>query len=587
MAKRKHEIPTQVVGIDCALRPSDAGESGAMDCSLSLFAATYLSIGTTGRRAPQRVSGTDGAELWEWIASVGERDRPLWIVGHKISTVLLATGFFAEMDAERITLYPRSVEERARLRGDPLFVLEDPPVILLCHDRNGRKLVIVDLVNYLRCTADEVASLIDRVAGDRPVTASLDADCAQAVARRAETWALVLASLVGWVRDVGRVTFGYSAASQAFLCFRTRFSHYPIIREREDWVKALEVESYHTGRTEIWSNPPPEQIVDHIDVCSFYPSIMLISDFPRAVRECERGWGIRPMLIAPYAHEMIARVRLSPSRHEYPVRRSGRTRYTRDAAETVLAGPELVRAIREGAVLEVGDWVRYRIAPIFREWCEWILGQRQRHKLGGSKIWERWAKLLANSLYGKFAERRWTWTPCQPPPCIDRWGFHYVRNCKSHLTEEYKCIAGTCWRRGEKEYVPHAFPAISSFVTSYGRVIMDNLVDQIGRENVYYRCVDSLFVKYRGSCNDGRYRTESAATPGTARLVKRNAGFMVRAINCYEHGGSRYESGLKFGAVEVGSGIYRATEYESLLSAIGRQPSGIVRIGNVDKNLNQ
>jgi hypothetical protein len=155
-------------------------------------------------------------------------------------------------------------------------------------------------------------------------------------------------------------------------------------------------------------------------------------------------------------------------------------RYALGKFWTVLCGDELGRALSEGLIENVGRMSVYNIAPIFRDFVKYWYGQRERARVGKIPHLDRLAKMMLNSLYGKFAQRspKWLDTPdiC---PDIDYGEFwHYgVNDAKPKV---YRSFAGNVQQRIESVDGNNSFCAVSSFVTANAREYMRSIREKNG-----------------------------------------------------------------------------------------------------------
>jgi len=296
--------------------------------------------------------------------------------------------------------------------------------------------------------------------------------------------------------DLG--SWGITLPSQAFLGYRHRFMDYDIYIH-DNWdVLSLERQSYHGGRTECFQvgefSPGPFY---KLDVNSMYPWAMWSFEYPTSLRGTGRDMTLKNLRYFLSKYAVIAEVSLWIDKPYFPSTQDGRIVYRVGSFDTVLSTPELKIALEKGWIEKVHSASWYTKAPIFREFVNYFYPLKFRYKAKGSLVQAELAKLILNSLYGKFGQRSTTMTSmgeCDPwtfkvvhvySPKLGKWGKEYY-------------LGGKIWwsERGGESY--HSFPAIAAHVAANCRIYLYKLVESIGRENVYYVDTDSLICTEEG-----------------------------------------------------------------------------------------
>jgi hypothetical protein len=140
----------------------------------------------------------------------------------------------------------------------------------------------------------------------------------------------------------------------------------------------------------------------------------------------------------------------------------------------------------------------------------------------------------------------------------------------------YRSIAWLIETKQPPEEHPGSFPAISAFVTAWGRYRMNTFKAAAGTLNVYYQGVDSLHVNRQGYENllaQGLVREREL---GYLRLIEEFATADYRGVFDYRLGDKWIRAGLPGGAREVGPDEYEYDAFPGVMTAIAGGPKPYV-----------
>jgi hypothetical protein len=295
--------------------------------------------------------------------------------------------------------------------------------------------------------------------------------------------------------DLGN--FQKTAASQAFTAFRHRYLDTPILILSDPVVENAERDAYYGGRCQAFRIGEIDGPIYKLDVNSLYPSVMRDHVMPtklllRTVDVAPEKVAQLPDTVIPLAHVFI-----ETDEPAYPVRRNGRLIFPTGRFWTTLIGEELRDALVHGRVKRVAWLHVYAAAPIFSRFVEDLYGLRLRFKKEGNEAFAYCAKLILNSLYGKFGQRGYRWTPCQnPAPVPDLQWYDDCQGSGRRLLHLWR--GDRVWHRLDEGEAENSFPAIAAAVTSAARARMLRAIRKAGWENVLYTDTDSLFVTQAG-----------------------------------------------------------------------------------------
>lgn len=263
---------------------------------------------------------------------------------------------------------------------------------------------------------------------------------------------------------------------------------------------ALEIEraAYFGGRCDVFQIGRIDNDAFVLDVNSLYPAMMQKHKYPVRLLAVEQSPSISQVERWCENEAVCCTVEIRSQRHTYPYRDAKGSRQVLGSFITGLATPEVRRAIANGQLHRVFVACRYSRADLFSQYVDRLHGmrihaERERGENAGLPY-----KLLLNSLYGKFAQRRESWLSVDTVRPIDQWAEWSSWDREKKEACHYRAMAGKveqCIQEGE--WI-HSFPAVAAHVTAYGREYQRELIQIAGVENVYYTDTDSLHCNSAG-----------------------------------------------------------------------------------------
>lgn len=317
------------------------------------------------------------------------------------------------------------------------------------------------------------------------------------------------------------------------------------------------------------------------DVNSLYPSVMMGNLYPRQlIAYLDRG-SIADLATWRQHLCLIARVRLSTPHVAYPVLHEGERYWCTGEYWTDLAGPELLSALDDGHVIDVGPIASYLPGRPFDSYVGSIYGQKVAAEVAGDELQRQLCKMLLNGLAGKFAQRmpRWEWSdmPAVPPG----WGPLARAVDGTPDTTKYRMIAGYVQQETSRLNGPESVPAITAYVCSYARLKMRALREAIGAFHVLYQDTDSLHLTDAGRDRVNALALVSGTTLGALRHEGSYSCGEYRGLKDYTLDGIHVVAGRSKDAKYFGHSFYTQDAVESLDSIIGRKPDGVVETETV------
>lgn len=302
----------------------------------------------------------------------------------------------------------------------------------------------------------------------------------------------------------------------AWSSFLRRGGESGIIRHTDEEVLHLEDRAVFGGRaavwcfrnvgnTERWSElsdaPPPTRVgfdlpgpVHRYDVRAMYPTLLRDCRYPVRLLRREGRTTIGRLRELCRTNCCVAAVRIRSDRRELPRKVAGESEYPTGQYDTVLTTPELLTAIRLNEVQAVWEIAIYSAGTPFRGWAEWILGLRDRQKIGGNPAGELLVKTLANSFGGRLGRRKVGWTDA--PNYIPRavWG-QWSYACGE--TGQFRMFRSLCNHVQEMEREdcrPGTLGACFAHLTAYGRNMMAMVRSSLPWRSVLWQDTDGIVI---------------------------------------------------------------------------------------------
>lgn len=328
-----------------------------------------------------------------------------------------------------------------------------------------------------------------------------------------------------------------TAGSLSLNIFRHRFYNsekHPIFIH--DWKKVilLERRSYRGGITDCFQLGEKNETYK-LDINSMYPKIMQDSFLPNKLI-CWLTYKHRTQeqLFSYYnrykrTHGIIARVIVNiPEEYAYIISNYGLGKSSfcyGNNIEITVCSPELNFIEKYGKVVKILEISIYSLRRIFRQFVKYFYKLRMEYKKAGNNVYVEFCKLILNTLYGKFGQKETI------SKMVDKTDTEIIKHSDLILLmiQRKKEVLGLTSKDFEKTVIylgtiidlcevylidkklyiiqqtsnnsKDSFVAISSFITSYSRMMLIDYILKAKRENVYYSDTDSLFINEQGYNN--------------------------------------------------------------------------------------
>ena len=272
-------------------------------------------------------------------------------------------------------------------------------------------------------------------------------------------------------------------AQLAMQIFRRQFLKMPIAtyQAQEDEIR----KSYYGGRTEIFRMYGEN--LNYYDVNSLYPFVM--KEFPMPV-----GTPIKSFIMKPEDFGVALAVVECPSSVKYPIlpHRSPTEKLTFPVGkwEGWYCTPELKKAKELGYKITIKYGYKFKKANLFSDYIDILYKVKQKAKSGSVDYIA--SKLLMNSLYGKFGQRRERESlTIFPKSTVDLTPVDFFGELPVFIEKS-------------ESKAKHILPAIASFVTSYARLELYKVMEKAMKKGgkIYYCDTDSVITDVKLPCSD-------------------------------------------------------------------------------------
>jgi len=308
-------------------------------------------------------------------------------------------------------------------------------------------------------------------------------------------------AILSWFRFVREHDLGSvkpTLAGQAMAAFRHRFMRHKILATRDPVVMEMELESYRGGRCEaFYIGEVPTEEVYKLDVNSMYPYVMTAYHHPLSPLWYGEDIPIATLRRLSQDYWLMVDGLVDTREPAYGIKRKDMLVFPVGRFRAILCGEEVRYALAHGHLRKALRVAIYRQGRPFHDYVTFFWELRRRAKEMGDEVMNLCAKLMLNSLYGKFAQRGYRMEVDTLPIPL---GFACemavdVKTEKewTRLTIGHQVIdiitEGVGWL---------AFPAMASSITAAARIYLWQLIKEAGPDNVYYCDTDSLFVNREG-----------------------------------------------------------------------------------------
>lgn len=549
--------------------------------------------------------GCDGHSAWRWISSLSRTRSTMSVYGYSVdyqlallslweNIISTATAGTASTAAHGPPISYRAPKQRAR-RG--LIVIGNPPTILRLWIA-GTPTTILDLRNYLDQPLSDYAESVGVDLIDYPPDRWCD--------RRKMDWAerasnVISDVVVGWLDQWGAEQLGPwrpTGSGLAMANWRTCHQPYDIIIERNEVADGMakhasygaHCRAFYRGQIQSASDPSPGCRMESersayakptgpvvvLDVRGMYPYVMRKRSYPVKLDGVYGSVSMATLRAKVKAFRCVAKVRVNTLHYPFPWRDDDGYGWAVGDFTSVLAGGELARAVDAGHVTACYSLCVYRSDWLFDGYVDYWWKQRRSAERNTQRGQSRLAKLMLDSLWGRFGMMSPRWQDTTEPARYGPWGRWYAINAQTQQVETYRTLAGIVQKSCPPALARYSMPSISACVLADSRVYMQWLYDSLPAGSLLYSDTDSLHVTIVGAVEAANRGWLRPYELGGLRIE------MVSDAACY-YGPKDYQlddktviPGLQPDATLMPSGIYEQERWQTTAELTSRDQPGVV-----------
>lgn len=472
------ELPRHVLVLDTETTPKVTPEGSEHRFKIGWTARCIISSRGVPLEEEWRL-WKDGGDLLDYLEKTAPRGGTLWVFANNVFFDLQALGFFRAFTA----------------KGWKLDFVYDSQTTYMLVIRKGRLLIkALSVSNYWSASTRELGRLL----GLEKINVDFDTvspeDLLIYCFRDTEIALDAMVRYFEIVRTSDLGSFRLSRAAQSYGAWRHRFMSTRVYCHRDEEVRELEENAYMGGRTEAYQiGTLPGGPFACYDINSMYPFIMSRYKLPCKCVDYHSDISLSDAVGLLAQYSMIAEVELDTPEPLYAWKYRGKVIFPVGRFTAYLCTEGLRQALIRGHAVKIKRAAFYQDAVLFGKYIEEFYSLRQRAKASGDLVTDRLAKLLMNSLYGKLAQRRPVIVSERFIEADDYYRFEAFDMVTHSLMVTTRLFHKETVTAGD-EIVPGAVVSIPAHITEYGRLLLYDIQERIGRDRVLYCDTDSVFI---------------------------------------------------------------------------------------------
>jgi len=485
--------------------------------------------------------------LHRWIVATADDQRRNYIIAPIASDALTLTRFWEFAGAAGIAWAPRKQNGEVKLvkpgRSTPLvfrrIVLRRKPDIVHYRHRHKTYVWLSGIQYFADGPPESIVAdkLIRFPIEDTEQNSERISPDGRSLARQ---WCRGIVQLVDWWRREAHAPWGMTAGQLALGMLRSNIQKGDLCSHNHPETHKLERLAQHGGRASLFfagsignvpAHIPPgpqpagqdkPQTIPGPAVCldcrSMYPALLRDEWFPvKLIGTSAARPAAEPQALARSVG-VIAHVAIRTDWPEFPRRGKEVTTYPTGTFNTTLTGPELLALDGRGEVLACHQLAIYQLGQPFKAAAQKLLDLRAQAEGRGDKAGALFAKLTANSLGGKLAQKPGSWAERRHQAPEVEWGeFHVTAKDGKHL-RRFRSIGGLVWEWLKDHNSAGPFGAAFAYLTAHGRLRMARLREKCPPRSVYAQDTDGVWCHPSVPRHLKRRGEQFGDRPGEIRL---------------------------------------------------------------------
>lgn len=590
---KRTELPRHLVAVDTETVPVPHPHAeGTCTHRLMLGRAVYWrwDQGTVSRE--RWVSFRSARKFWEWAYDLARPKQTLWVWAHNAGFDLTTLRIWEEIECGQLRLREcASTSACGSGSGATSHVwsgavcTEDPPFFIHARTAQGASVKFCDSLNWCLAKLEDIGRWVGLEKAPCPGELSTDLDWYEYCTRDVQILQRLVCRILEECRKNHLGNFRFTAPGQSMQLFRHLPRGCELTIDTRPGPKRLQREAYYGPKCEpryagavipagaagleALAGVPrgyptlAKGPVHCLDLNSAYPFVMRHNQFPIRLLSVHRD--ISPKLLRARMECLgaVARVKVDSGSLALPRRVKGRVVWMRGRFITTLCGPELIRALDFGSVMAIDEAQLFTLDRPFAAFVDHVLAWRQRARGEGDAFGAKLAKLIGNSLHGKFSQRAHRWEMRALVAAPGPWGVFHKRDPHTGRALTYRSVGWNVQEKMDGEEHPASFPALSAYTTCYHREHMQKAIFAAGERDVLYEDADTIHVTQAGLRALERLGWIDPEEPGKFRVEKSTDRVVYHGAKHYEWGGERVCAGLKAKGFVTAEGLWQQEHFLS------------------------
>ena len=607
--------PSTAVFVDCETRPTIETAGKARQSHQLWFgwaSAGRIEGGRLTRRKECRFE--TAAEFWAWLGTVRHARERTYLFAHNLGFDLTILGFWGLLDRGEWSLSRtrtgggklfrgRSNEAETPSKTAGLLIVQDPPTVVTAWHRSGWGVQACDTLNYFDMPLAKLGDLVDLVklefpAADDPPEV-WDAYCKRDV----EIMESAVSRLVHWWKTEELGPWPLTLPAGSLTAWKSRWMTIQSDIPQDARLRDMERRACFSGRVEaFWVGnsagtvaesatdpryqadlfrPPPKAPFFHLDATSFYGMLLSQTDVPvrtRAVWWEDSGGEMEAPDLGP---DCIASVRIRHDSERWPLRIGDRVIWPTGRYDTTLTGPELVRAVRAGAIDHVYSVAQYDLGPLFQDFAHGMWEAAECARQQGNGLLNKIAKRMLSVLAGKMGQHGTKWT--DRPNMIPRrpWDRWTEASVTAGTVRQFRAISHHVQELLPAEDPEHVWPALLAFITAAGRETLLTWMRSAGPAHCLYCATDAVIVTRAGLDNLDRAGFLCDGALGFLRIIGESDHLEIMGPGAYRFGDRIVHAGRPLQGQIVAPGVIERTKFQRLHGTISMGGGDRIEVSSV------
>ncbi|MEM2506958.1 MAG: DNA polymerase [Nitrososphaeria archaeon] len=535
---------------------------------LKLGVARYVKLEKSNVVSSKYYIFKDKSRFFDILESHLRNKNRLWVVSHNQHFDFNLLDGFKELLSRQFRITKMVLES-------DVFIIKAVKAL--------SSLVFVDSTNYFKAPLNELGKQINLQKLEIDFENCSEEQLITYCVRDVEILSEYFIKFLRWWSTNNLGNFAFSAAGLAFNAFKHRFmTHKIFVHDNENAIK-LELESYRGGRNECFRLGEINEKLYKLDVNSMYPSVMRFNEYPVKFVKFTRNVTVDKLKELIKKYHVIAKVKLNTEENAYAYKMH-KLIFPIGTFIVTLTTPEISYALKNDHILDIYECAFYNKAYIFKDYVDFFYKMKLEAEKSGNKVVRAFAKLLMNSLYGKFAQKVRELSELPMPPILDFGTTLYLDSTKGERFKIY-FVNGKAYKLEKQEKLFYdANVAIASHVTAYARMYLYELMKTAGLENVYYTDTDSLIVNETGY---NRLKHLVGNELGMLKLEKEADKAIFFTVKDYIFGDEVKTKGVKPASLKISENMYLNEQWLRTKSLLTMGYHGTVITKDVIKILNR